>query len=583
MTSYFLGLNLSHDSAAAITDATGSVIAALQEERLSRRKNDYCFPAKTPAYFHKVKLLEGECLGVVVGSHNNPAQYGYEYWRQVLDPPIHPGWPPNPFELAPGLAPGVPADAVNDVREWLSRELTKKLAKYNLTAPISYVSHEDAHSALAIGGSGFESGLSVTLDGSGDNESGVIQRFSRVSGIEDLVRIPDFESFGNVYSEVTKRYSFKPVQHEGKITGLAAFGDTSEAVEYLKRHIQVIDGSPRISVNHDSLHRRMYRRVFRGPRSSDKFPRSLPEMIEFAARLTRKYPDLAYAVQRVLEQRIVEMVTYWVNKTGEKDVCLSGGVFANVKFNQLVAESPLIKRVFVAPPMGDCGLALGGIWHKLIARNKLSTAPLLEHVLLAPAPEENSPLRAQYELTPPAGSMAKAIEIVDGGGMVGVFDGPMEFGPRALGARSILMSATDAAINVTANKRLNRTEFMPFAPVVLGKYFNDLFEAEAHGSLVPFNFMTMAIGVRGKWRDRIPAAVHVDGTARPQIIDSTHTPLMAQVLTGYYQQTGIPVLINTSFNLHEEPIIFDLADAFRALDLNAVDAVLTEKGLYQKK
>lgn len=582
MKHFYLGLNLSHDSAVVITHPDGQIVAALQEERLTRKKNDYCFPKLALDHFHKAGLLVGTCLAIVIGSHRNPAQYGYEYWRQVLDPPRHPGWPPNPFVLAPGLSPGAPQENPMNLEKWLSDEIVQRLKPYDLVAPVVYVSHEDSHSALAIGASGFSSGLSVTLDGAGDNESGVIQSFDRSKGISDLVRIPDNQSLGNIYSEVTKRYAFKPVQHEGKITGLAALGSESAAVDYLARHISTVGGSPRISVNEDSVKRRIYRKLFRGPRSSANFPVSLSELVEYASRLTRRYPDLAFAVQEVLQNQILELVQHWVQKTGCTDVCLSGGVFANVKFNQTIAESPAINRVYVAPPMGDCGLAIGGIWRMLLEENKLFDGDLLPHMFLAPEPPIDDLRLEDLRITAYPTAAEKATSILLAGGMVGVFDGAMEFGPRALGSRSILMSPSNPEINRSANARLNRTEFMPFAPVVAEEVFGEIFEDESHKSRRPFSFMTMAIRVRDSWRDKIAAAIHVDGTARPQIVDAERSPLMASILERYYESTGVPVLINTSFNLHEEPIIYRFSDAIKALRLNAVDAVLTPDGLYER-
>jgi carbamoyltransferase len=155
----------------------------------------------------------------------------------------------------------------------------------------------------------------------------------------------------------------------------------------------------------------------------------------------------------------------------------------------------------------------------------------------------------------------------------------MEFGPRALGARSILAAPTDAAINDELNKRLERSEFMPFAPYVLDEDADKVFEITPLNRYAA-NFMTITCAVRPEWRDRIPAVVHVDGTARPQIIHDRQNPLYADILRRYRAATGLPVLVNTSFNVHEEPIVNRPAECLKALNDRRIDFVVTKRAVY---
>ena len=181
----------------------------------------------------------------------------------------------------------------------------------------------------------------------------------------------------------------------------------------------------------------------------------------------------------------------------------------------------------------------------------------------------------------PGAPLETAIERIAAGQVGAAYLGRMEFGPRALGARSILASPADHAINDNLNRRLERSEFMPFAPYVLDEDADKVFE------ITPVNryaarFMTITCGVRPEWRDKIPAVVHVDGTARPQIVRDAENPLYAAILRGFRDRTGLPVLVNTSFNVHEEPIVNRPAECARALVDGRIDFVVTERAVYSR-
>ena len=173
-------------------------------------------------------------------------------------------------------------------------------------------------------------------------------------------------------------------------------------------------------------------------------------------------------------------------------------------------------------------------------------------------------------------------ELISKGKLVALHEGPMEYGPRALGSRSLLLDPRDSSIQVSANARLKRTEFMPFAPMILEEDFYDWFEISPTQTLVPFKFMTMTCNVKKQKVDRIPAVVHVDGTARPQTVNITENKTCHGIISEFKKITGIPLLVNTSLNIHEEPINNTLADSIRALKRDVIDCIITENFLIER-
>jgi carbamoyltransferase len=290
----------------------------------------------------------------------------------------------------------------------------------------------------------------------------------------------------------------------------------------------------------------------------------------------------------VVEDFTARSVRYWLNHTGARHLALAGGLFANVRLNRLLAETMPIAEIFVLPPMGDDGLSVGAGLAFLLNRDGLapwlSKRHRLDNVYLG----QNFDDRIDDCLAQAPGvrrqsgdPIALATDLVRRGKAGAIYTGRMEFGPRALGARSIIASPADATINDTLNKRLERSEFMPFAPYVLAEDAERVFE------ITPVNrytahFMTITCAVRPEWRDRIPAVIHVDGTARPQILREEINPLFGGILRRFRDTTGLPVLINTSFNVHEEPIVNRPQECRKALLDGRVDFVVTKRAVYTK-
>jgi carbamoyltransferase len=290
--------------------------------------------------------------------------------------------------------------------------------------------------------------------------------------------------------------------------------------------------------------------------------------------------DISAAAQQVLEDVALELIRNFLRQSGQRKVALNGGVFANVKLNQRVAALPEVDSVFVFPGMSDTGNSVGAALLDMLAADPdaLRDAEPLVDVYLGPQYDDaaiEQALRAAGLTGTRLGEdelVATAARAIHDGRIVGWFQGRMEFGPRALGNRSMLARPTESAINDWLNERLDRSEFMPFAPSVLAEHADELFvgvDKARHTA----EFMTITFDVVPEWRSRIPAVVHVDGTARPQLVRADRNPLYHRLISAYHRLSGIPLVLNTSFNVHEEPIVCAPAEAIRAFVEKRVDCL----------
>jgi carbamoyltransferase len=449
------------------------------------------------------------------------------------------------FGIAPGTADWMARrtarnwlqQASSDHRHWQG-ELESGLARFGLAGKLKRYEHHLAHAANAYLVSGFDRALIVTLDGYGTGLAGSIS-LGEGGSIKRLQNITFPHSLGMFYENVTAALGFKPDRHAGKIVGLAAYGDPSVLREVIETRFQ------------------QQGNTFAIYQSFNYF---------FERHLATNFPmiDLAAAYQQTLEVVAAGLVRHWVAQTGCDAVVLSGGVIANVKMNQRIFEVEGVRRIFIYPNMGDggcgTGLALLATW-----RGGVGTA--LNDAYLGPSYGEDEVLAALkaegLEATRPNNLAAEIARLIHEDRVVARCDGRMEYGPRALGNRSILYNARDPEVNQWLNKRLRRTEFMPFAPVTLWEERERCYVNLA-GAEHAAQFMTITFDCTDFMRRTCPAAVHVDGTARPQLIRREVNPDYYDIVDEYRKLSGVPTLINTSFNMHEEPIVCTPQDAVRA-------------------
>jgi carbamoyltransferase len=423
-------------------------------------------------------------------------------------------------------------------QQW-QEELEWALVELGLRDKLKRREHHQSHAANAYFTSGFDEALVVTLDGYGSGLAGSISG-ARGGKIQRLHALEYPHSLGTFYEFVTSGLGFKPSRHEGKIVGLAAYGDTKVLRDVVLSRFQQEEGNFRILESNNFYFTRML---------ATQFPKI----------------DVAAAYQHVLEVVATAYVGHYLRKTGLRNIVMSGGVHANVKLNQRLRELPGVEKVFIHPNMGDGGCGTGAALLEYTHREGLNK-PLTD-VFLGPSFDETEIAEAlrtaglsfdHYVPIEP-----KIAALIAAGKVVARFDGRMEYGPRALGNRSILYHAREPEVNQWLNQRLGRTEFMPFAPATLSEHRDSCYR-NIDGAEYAAEFMTITFDCTQSMKDDCPAAVHVDGTARPQLVTARSNPSFYKILTEYYRIAGIPTVINTSFNMHEEPIVCSPDDAVRA-------------------
>ena len=427
-----------------------------------------------------------------------------------------------------------------------TRQLQAGLKEFGLDGKLARFNHHDTHAANSFYASGFDEALLITLDGYGSGNCGGIYVGNR-DGIQPLHKFAFPNSLGQYYEMVTSALGFRPGRHEGKIVGLAAYGNAKLLAPVLRERFVCSDGDILIRAGINYF-----------------FTRALAQ--GFAKR------DVAAVYQFVLEQVTQEMCRYWINKTGLRNVAVSGGVNANVKLNQRIREIDGVDRIFVYPNMGDGGCGTGAamlLFDKAGIPNKA-----IENAYYGPdyseAQLEKALQAAGLVYDKPVNIEDKIAELLSQDHIIGRFDGRMEYGPRALGNRSVLYPALDPDVNLWLNHQLGRTEFMPFAPAALSSEAHRLFK-NVNGCEKTAEFMTITFDCTDEMCRHSPAAVHVDKTARPQLVSAQTNPSFYRIITAYNERTGIPAIINTSFNLHEEPIVCSPEDAVRAFLSGNID------------
>jgi carbamoyltransferase len=552
--------------AALIED--GRVVAAVNEERLARKKMVMGFPHQSIAAVLKLANVDPVDLDYVAVASR---------WGHFLDElvdfdegvfGVNEGAVKNAFfEIGSRLSflrSRVPAleRMYYGLREpvfALRRRAIRKVLRdeFGVSCPVEFVWHHFAHAASAYYASGFDDAVVITLDGSGDGHSSHV--YDVVGGKwNHLHSVPSFDGLGNYYGYVTHLCGFTTGRHEGKVTGLAAYGNPVHR-ETLERFIRYDDGSM-FNVGN----------AFRTA-ALDKLRAALPT--DF------RREDLATSIQDVAEDISRRYVDYWQKRTGRRNVALAGGVVANVKINQRIHELDDVDSVFVYPAMSDEGLAAGAAL--IVSAQRRVEPPVLgsrcfDHVYLGPQYAEREIAealdRAGLHYKRPDVPEQEIARLISEGYVVARATGPMEYGPRALGNRSILYRPDDPSVNVWLNERLRRTEFMPFAPATLAEDAGRCFEG-LDGARDAARFMTITFDCTEEMQRSCPGVVHIDGTARPQLVSESDNPAYYRIIREFKRITGLSSIVNTSFNIHEEPIVCTPQDAIRAFQLGHLDVL----------
>jgi len=569
--SLVLGIASSHDSSACLF-RDGRLIAAIAEERLSRIK---CDGGHLPALAIDAVLSAAnagrEDVDVIASiyGHFPEAYFRRETLAKEFERRLSRGIKrlrgiPNPTQFSSSnllkhlRAHGGTFESHFRRRDFLAGE------GFRANAEVRFFDHHLTHAICAGFYSGFPEAAVMTVDGEGDldvHHTSSVYRGGRIETLRTSSTVGNSPGF--FYEAITKLLGFRPLRHEGKVLGLAAFGDPRPLADAFRKALRIKAGAEDFDSDFAGL------------------PNAYDQRYAYLASVVAGQPreNVAAAAQLVLEESVVAVCRQFLQRTGMRRIALNGGVFANVKLNQRIAALPEVDDLFVFPGMSDTGNSVGAA---LLAVDGTIPGYLaqahepLDDVYWGPgwsADQIRDVLDASnlsYEELAPEQLVDRAAQSIHAGEVLGWFQGRMEFGPRALGNRSMVARATDAGINQSLNDRLSRTEFMPFAPSCLAEHASDLF-AGVDKARHAAEFMTVTFDVRQEWRARIPAVVHVDGTARPQLVRQDRNPLYHALIDRYREISGIPLVLNTSFNVHEEPIVCGPNEAIAALLDNRID------------
>lgn len=536
-----------HNSSAALID-DGTVISAVDEERISRYKQDGRIPVgavnavlreSQPSTISRIAVSGTE--GATIRRHVN---------RTLTNKGVS-----DPASVAKAFYHGFRQR--ND-REQFKQQIATDLATETqleadyskLLSQIEYVDHHYAHAAGAYFTSGFNEATILTVDSGGDGLSSTV--YHGTNGNLSLVFAnKSTDSIGTLWSRIPTVFGFKGGRHAGKFMGLAAYAD--EPPTELREHFREIIRIDGMEITNSWLNNI----------AESEYETQVRDLRDRLGQYTA--PQVARAFQDRTEEIIAELAKNAVEETGCANVALSGGVLANVKANQRIFELPMVDRIWVQQAMNDGGLSIGNAY-VLGAREHDWQPERLDSVALGPAYDDEAITNAiqqyrtdaDFDVISPADvdSIATtAAKHLTNNNVVCVFRGRMEYGPRALGQRSILFPPTDPDAIDWLNKRLDRTEFMPFAPVTLQEAAQECYEEYDPKQCPAAHHMTIALDCTDVMKERSPGVVHVDGTARPQIINENDDEVYYSILKAYYERSGIPSVINTSFNMHGEPIV----------------------------
>ncbi|MFQ5692755.1 MAG: carbamoyltransferase [Nitrospinota bacterium] len=562
MPTHILGISCFYHDAAACLLRDGEIVAAASEERFTRKKHDADFPRNAIQY-----CLEEGGIGVddldYVGFYDKP----FTKFERILTTYL-------------GVAPRGIKSWVMAIPLWMKEKifLRKTIQKrLGYEGDILFSEHHESHAASSFYCSPFDEAAILTLDGVGEWATAAkgVGRGEEIT-LTHEIHFP--HSLGLLYTAFTYYLGFKVNSGEYKVMGLAPYGEPAYYDRIMDNLIDVKpDGSFRLNMDYFAytydlkMINRKFEALFGGP---PRVPETWLNQREF---------DIAASIQRVTEEVVLRLCRSLHEETGLDNLCLAGGVALNCVANGRVLRETPFTDIYVQPAAGDAGGAVGVaqlIWHRYLGRERRRP---LRDAYLGPAYSDDE-IRAYldekgvpYRELGPDELVSEVARLIEEKNVIGWFQGRMEFGPRALGSRSILADARDPEMRNTVNMRIKfREGFRPFAPSVTMEGCAEWFELEC-----PSPYMLLVANVR-EGKRVIPSVTHVDHSARIQTVTEEENPLYHRLLKAYERRTGVPVFINTSFNVRGEPIVRSPADAYLCfmrtdMDYLAMGGVLLDK------
>ena len=606
MPHYILGISAYYHDSAACLVVDGRVVAAAQEERFTRKKHDASYPTNAIAYCLREAGITAAQLDLV-GFYEKPlVKFSRLLETYVASAPL-------------GLRSYLMAMPLWLTEKlWLSDDIADRLEGY--AGPILFGEHHESHAASAFYPSPFEQAAVVTMDGVGEWATSSIG-VGRGHDLEILHELRFPHSLGLLYSAFTYFAGFRVNSGEYKVMGLAPYGEP-KYIKVIKDHLVHINDDGGLWMNQEYF-TYPHGLTMTGSRMEQLLggPARKPE-----SRLTQREMDLARSIQDVTEEVMLKMTAFAHKETGMRDLCLAGGVALNCVGNGRVLREGPFEQVWVQPAAGDAGGALGvalSLWHKHL--DKPRTSP--ESAGTWERPSKRTPGTLKYSdgmsgsYLGPAYSEAEIADSIAKGGwvarrvdraaladevaavlaseqVVGLMQGRMEFGPRALGGRSIIGDPRSPKMQAQMNLKIKfRESFRPFAPSVLREHVADWFELDGDS---PYMLLVADVNQERRlpvppeadalWgieklnvpRSTVPAITHVDNSARIQTVRRETNPLYYDIIAAFHARTGCPVIINTSFNVRGEPIVCSPEDAYRCFMRSDMDVLVLENFLLEK-
>lgn len=561
---YILGISCYyHDSAAALIK-DGKVVAAGQEERFSRKKHDKGFPIHAIQYCLAQENITIDQINYVA-FYEKPLVKFERFLYQHLE-----------------MFPLSYQRFISSMPSWINKRLRllstlKKELKYR--KGVLFVDHHMAHAAGSFFPSPFKKAAVLTIDGVGEWTTTAygIGENTEIT-LQKEIKFPS--SIGLLYSTITGYLGFSVNNSEYKVMGLSPYGEMNrDRNMYYRRLLKVIDiktdGSYRLDMSYFKFH---YAKRMPGEKLCDLLhgpPRNPEEP------LTQRHKDIAAAVQLVTEDVVLKILNDIQARTKCENLVMSGGVALNSVCNGKILRNTKFKSVWIQPEPGDAGTSIGAalyVYHSVLEHQQRHH---LEHAYLGPSftDEEIHKVFLEknikfHECKNKKDVVQTTVELLAKEKVVGWFQGRMEWGPRALGSRSILADASNPKMKEILNLKVkHREHFRPFAPVVCEDDAQKFFECD---SPIPHatDFMLMVYPVRKQWHKKIPAVTHVDGSGRLQTVRKNQNQLYYEVIKEFGKKSGIPILVNTSFNIRGEPIVCTPYDAYRCMMGTGIDTLV---------
>lgn len=591
-----LGLSFFYHDAAAAILVDGVPIAMSEEERFSRKKHDSGFPKLAIGYVLEKSKIKSQELDYVV-FYEKPFLKLERIIKTLLST-----YPEAPMAFQQSMK------NLFTSKIWI-RELIAKEIKID-PKRVLFAEHHLSHAASAYYCSPFEKSAILTLDGVGEWGATAVG-IGEGTSIQILKEIHFPHSTGLLYSTFTAFLGFEVNEGEYKVMGMAPYGKP-KYVNEVKQVIRLFkDGSYELNLDYFSFHKsststysNKFMKLFGEPRDPDSkfftretgWPSYFGEKPQGAAfeRLAQqqeRYADIAASIQAVLEEIVIGLAQEAYRITGLDKLCYAGGVALNSRANWKIIQNTPFKEIYVQPSAGDAGGSLGAaqlVYHQVLGKPR--------HFVMTTACYGQNYTNDQIRNFVQSNNInAEFFEddsrlfdrIVDGlvsGKVIGWFNGQFEWGPRALGSRSIIADPRRTDMKDIVNTKIKfREPYRPFAPSVLVEEANRYFDLPNPEQHYPARFMLYVVDVLKDKQSQIPAITHVDGTARPQTVFKEESPRYYELIKAFYKATGVPLILNTSFNLKGEPIVNEPKDAYSTFSRSGIDLLVLENWLISKK